>query len=97
MATKAKTRRTLLPATARTNSTDAADVVEQTTGDAIRLGDRDTSGDGEKVTVVVPKAYQLTLDDHSPVRYEMGTQEMPVNHAAHWFSRAMGVKVYSPE
>lgn len=41
--------------------------------------------------VVVPKAYSLTLDDHSRVTVPAGFQTMPKAWAEHWFSRANGV------
>lgn len=93
----AKSRRAVLvPETSKTSISDAADVVEKTAGDKINLGERDTSNDGEKVTVIVPKSFTLTLDDGTPLPFLAGTQEMSVEHAAHWFSRAQGVKVYAP-
>ncbi len=94
-ATKSR-RAVLVPDSSKTAINDPAEVVEQTTGDKINLGERDTSADGEKVTVIVPKAFVLTLDDGTPLSFLQGTQEMAVEHAAHWFSRAQGVKVYSP-
>jgi hypothetical protein len=48
----------------------------------------------ELVTAVVPKAFTLTLDDHSVARYETGTQDMPRAHAEHWYSKAQGVEIY---
>jgi len=103
MATAAKktvpatTRRQLtVPESSKTQIADSGDIVEETTGDKITLGAQPTT-EGEKVTVVVPHAYKLTQDNGVEVRYDAGTQEMLVEHAAHWFSRAQGVKVYSPE
>jgi hypothetical protein len=48
------------------------------------------------VDVVVPKAFTLTLDNHQPVKYPVGTYPMPVDHAEHWFARAHGVSIYEP-
>ena len=70
------------------------------------LAESDTSGESitlappvprvtETVTVVVPRPFTLTLDNFQPVPYEAGVQEMPVDHASHWFARAQGVKVYT--
>lgn len=50
----------------------------------------------DTVTVTVPRAFTLTLDSGSPVSYQAGVQEMPADHADHWFSRAQGVTVYIP-
>jgi hypothetical protein len=93
---KKSRRAVLVPDSSKTSISDPAEVVEKTTGEKITLGERDTSADGEKVTVIVPKAFTLTLDDGTPMPFHAGTQEMSVEHAAHWFSRAQGVKVYSP-
>lgn len=46
------------------------------------------------VTVSVPHAYTLTLDNGGVAHYKPGMQEMPVEHAEHWFSKAQGVTVY---
>jgi len=51
----------------------------------------------EMVTAIVPVAFDLTLDNGKPVRYESGTQEMPLSHATHWYSRARGVTIYQPK
>lgn len=84
------------PLSNTTKLADSAAVVERTEGEKI---DFTAEGDSEveMATAIVPKAFTLTLDSHQPVRYEAGTQEMPLAHATHWFSRAMGVKVYQPE
>lgn len=88
------TRRTIADA-ATTAIPDSGEIVENTEGDKIQLTSS-TAPDSEAVTVVVPKAFMLTRDDGTPVQYQAGTQEMPLDDAAHWFSRAHGVKVYSP-
>lgn len=69
----------------------SGDIVENATGDKIIPAVDD---EGEKVTVVVPKDFALTIDHHHQREYKAGVQEMLVEHAAHWFSRAQGVKVY---
>lgn len=49
-----------------------------------------------RVTVKIPKNYSLTLENHQQVHYKAGIDEMPLNHAEHWYSKAMGVEVYDP-
>jgi hypothetical protein len=44
------------------------------------------------VSVIVPKAFNYTADDHSLISYEAGIYDMPRAHAEHWYSKAMGVK-----
>lgn len=88
------TRRTIADAST-TTIPDAADIVERTEGDKIQLT-ASKAPDSESVTVVVPKAFMLTRDDGTPVQYQAGTQEMPLDDAAHWFARSVGVKVYTP-
>ena len=46
------------------------------------------------VTVTVPKAYKLRVDDHTEILVKAGVQEMPLAHAEHWYSVANGVTVY---
>lgn len=55
---------------------------------------RQPTQSGEKVTVMIPKAFTLTLEDHTQVKYGAGTDEMPIEHAEHWYSKAMGVEIY---
>jgi hypothetical protein len=77
---------------------------DATTGDETESTDNDTEGndpvvssvDKTTVTVVVPKAYVLRLDDNSELRIPAGVQEMNPAHAAHWYSEANGVSVYKP-
>lgn len=88
------TRRTIADAST-TTIPDSADIVENTEGEKIQLT-ATTVPDSEAVTVVVPKSFLLTRDDGTPVQYLAGTQEMPLDDAAHWFARAAGVKVYTP-
>lgn len=52
-----------------------------------------SSKDGDDVTVVVPKAFTFTTDDHKQVKYGIGIQDMPRAHAEHWFSKAHGVEI----
>jgi len=54
----------------------------------------ETSDEVEMVTAIVPKAFHLTLDHHRSVTYEPGTQDMPRDHAEHWFAKAHGVEIY---
>jgi hypothetical protein len=75
-----------------------------TAGDETERTSNDTEGndpvvdsvDKTTVTVVVPKAYVLRLDDNSELRIPAGVQEMNPAHAAHWYSKANGVSVYKP-
>ena len=63
----------------------------------LHAGDGDVSVEVDSedtVTVVVPKAFTLTLDSGKPIPYNVGTQEMPLSHATHWWSRAQGVTIY---
>lgn len=46
------------------------------------------------VTVTAPKAFTLTLDTHQKVQYGAGIQEMPREHADHWWAIANGVQQY---
>ena len=46
------------------------------------------------MTVVVPKAYNLTRGYGVQVAIPAGTQEMAEEDANHWFSKAMGVTRY---
>lgn len=96
-AKKAAPQRRAINANLSTTTTgDSGDIVENTAPDKISLTS-DGGADEELVTVVVPKAYTLNRDDGAVRRFEAGTQEMSVLDAAHWFSRAQGVKVYAPE
>ena len=51
----------------------------------------------ERVTVLIPKSFTLTLSDHKPIPYEAGIAEMPLSHLDHWYSKGMGVEAYQPE
>ncbi len=83
------------PASNTTNIEDSAEVVERTEGDKVNLTAATPRND--MVTAIVPKAFMLTLDDHTEVHIAAGTQELPHSHATHWFARAQGVKVYEPK
>lgn len=58
---------------------------------------RQPTESGETVTVRIPKNFTLTLDDHTQVHYKAGTDEMPIEHAQHWYSQVHGVEVYDPK
>ena len=102
MATAAK--KTAAPAAVerkKINTTSLADtgaVAERTDGENINLDVEALPAveqEEEMVTAIVPKTFTLTLDNGQKAEYAQGTCEMPLSHAAHWFSRAQGVKVYT--
>ena len=48
------------------------------------------------VTVSIERDFMLTSDDHKPVHYKKGIDEMPLSHAKHWFAvNAGGVRLYT--
>lgn len=49
-------------------------------------------GRGE-VLALVPKAFKLTLDDHTEKDYPAGVYPMPKAHANHWWAQNQGVEV----
>lgn len=51
----------------------------------------------EKILVNVPKAFILTLDDHTPIQVRVGVQKMPKTMVDHWYSKAMGVTEFDPD
>lgn len=53
--------------------------------------------DEEKVTVVCPKQFTLTVAHGHEVVIPAGTQELPRSYAEHWYSKAQGLVVYDPE
>lgn len=53
--------------------------------------------DSSKVTVVIPKSFNLTLDDRTVVAYKAGTQNIPREHAEHWYAKANGVTIFTGE
>lgn len=55
------------------------------------------------VTAIVPRPITLRLSEsngtdvtHTEVKYNPGTQQMPLDHATHWWAKANGVRVYDP-
>lgn len=52
--------------------------------------------DEEKVTVIVPVAFTLTLDGHIDKHFKPGVQEMPKSLTEHWFVKSRGVTTYNP-
>lgn len=46
------------------------------------------------VVVVVPKKYNLRLDNDRVITYHAGVQDMDRAHAEHWYSKANGVKIH---
>ena len=48
----------------------------------------------DTVTVTVPKAFNLRLDNHRVIAFPAGVQEMERQHAEHWYSKAWGVVIY---
>lgn len=50
----------------------------------------------EKVTVTVPKAFRLTLDNHTVVQIKEGVQDLHKFIADHWYAKAHGVAIYTP-
>ena len=75
-----------------TEGATSADLVEASGDVKITLAAAEP--EGEKVTVIVPNGFTLTRDGHVPKVYAAGVQEMLVDDAAHWYTRACGVKVY---
>jgi hypothetical protein len=84
------------PPPAQTSSTDdSGEILETTDGAKIQLEEK--PADDDLVTVVVPRAFTLTRDDHTPVAFPAGIQEMPRAYAAHWYAQACGVVIYEPK
>lgn len=48
----------------------------------------------EVVTVTIPKNFKFTDDQHVVTEYLAGIDEMPLAHASHWYTKAMGVTIY---
>ena len=48
----------------------------------------------DTVTVTVPKAFKLRVDNFRELEIKAGIQEMERQHADHWYSVANGVQVY---
>jgi hypothetical protein len=50
--------------------------------------------DGEAmVMVMVPRGFNLTIDNFTQIRYEPGPQTMPRKNAEHWYAKAHGVTI----
>ena len=49
----------------------------------------------QTVTVTVPKAFKLRLDDHTEYQFQAGVQQMDPTVASHWYSVANGVTIYN--
>lgn len=48
------------------------------------------------VTVTVPKAFKLRIDNATELAIPAGIQEMDPAHAEHWYAKANGVVIYQP-
>ena len=48
------------------------------------------------VTVMVPKAFNLTMSPSQTIKVPAGVQEMTLAQAEHWYSKANGVSIYNP-
>jgi hypothetical protein len=93
-------RATSVPNAVSNATDDAAQVIEEADEVKISLDQSlaaATPQVEELVTVIVPKPFKLTLDDHSEKNYPQGIYEMPVDHAGHWWARVSGVKVYTKQ
>jgi hypothetical protein len=55
---------------------------------------RDRFPNDATVVMVVPQAFQVTLDDGSLVRFEPGVQEVPSSLANNWYVKANGAYLY---
>lgn len=60
-------------------------------------GEQEPTESGVTVDVHIPKQVTLTLDNHTSVTYQPGTDTIPEEHARHWWARANGVKVIGEE
>lgn len=49
--------------------------------------------ESDVVTAHVPKGFNLTLDSGHTIRINAGTQEMPREHAEHYYAKANGVTI----
>lgn len=84
---KPRERRALAATNALATASGLPKTAEQAAATAATLAE-------DKVTVTVPKAFTLTLDDHQVIEIAAGVQPMPKSWAEHWFSKAKGVTVY---
>jgi hypothetical protein len=96
MATKNQRKKlATAPAPAKVKSTDDTGESQAIKDAAFNSTQEQTEfDDDDMVTAIIPKSFQLTLDNHAHVSYEAGTQDMPREHAEHWFAVAMGVEIY---
>ncbi len=84
------TKRTPIKTAAATRVSIKHDIV-----DPAKVGNlRAPTESGTRVTVLIPKNFTLTLDDGIAVKYQAGIDEMPAEHANHWYSVSMGVEIY---
>lgn len=95
----ATAKKTAAPArrTMTTSLADSGAVVERKAIPNITLVGDETVDLGELVTVIVPKAFVLTRDDHSEVHFKQGTSEHHLADVEHWYAQANGVTVYAPD
>lgn len=49
----------------------------------------------EIITAMVPKPFQLRVEENRAVNIAAGVQQMPVSIAEHWYSIANGVQIIS--
>jgi len=85
-----------VPQTATTDVPDAAEVVENTSGEPTFLGALQEQAD-EMVTAIVPESFVLTRDNHVPIAFTAGVGEYAKKDVAHWYAKARGVKEYVKE
>lgn len=96
MATTKKTRTRISPAADPTSQalTSMAKQIASAAGKPPEdVATEETSADDPIVTANVVTAFNLTTDDGSIKRYEVGANKMPRSHADHWYAKAHGVKV----
>jgi hypothetical protein len=90
-APEASTRKTIInPPPAVSAPEPEADVAIASPETAQEIEQEDNS----RVTVMIPRAFILTLDNHHQVQYPAGIDEMPIEHANHWYAKACGVEIY---
>lgn len=59
-----------------------------------KMADAATRG---KVIAIVPKEFRLTVQGNQVIVIRPGTQELDEEHARHWWSKRMGVKIFGEE
>lgn len=95
MATKNQRKKLATAPAAKANTGDDTGESQSIKDAAFNSTQEQTEFDDEDmVTAIIPTAFQLTLDNHAHAKYEAGTQDMPREHAEHWFAVAMGVEIY---